>query len=523
MSTVWKEFAGPSYQLTNRYSAVERTVNWYCLPNESKEEDKFTIELAPCPGNAPFCSLPVASPFNNPNRGLIECRGVAYGVNGPAVFSISEAGEFTNLGAVHDDGNPVSMVANGTGQIFIASGGLGYVIQPGTPPTLVEVSCDPVNGPLLGASYATFQDGYGIVVTPGTNQFQISGTDDTPIGDLRLWTPANVSIQAGQADYLQAVRSWREYLYLFGKRRSQVYYNVGNSGIGGFPFQSYNETFIETGLGAVFSLVSMGDSLMWIGEDERGQRACWRTATFQPIRTSTFAIEEAWGGYSTIADAVAFSFIWKGHLMCQITFPTANATWLYDATASQLLGKHVWSERQYTGPLGGQIARPELFHCYCYGKHLVGSGGTDNNPGAIYYYSDAAYSEPGAIGAGTYAGKPAYSQTTVPIVRDRICPHLWETNKRIIYHRIEFELLRGVALDSGVGSDPVLMLRWSNDGGYSFGTEQTVRIGKVGQYGWRAFYLRTAYARDRVFWIRVSDPVMWHITGASLDFTQCSS
>lgn len=512
-------FCGPSYQLTNRYSAVERLVNWYLLPNETKEEKKFQIDLAPCPANAPFCTLPVPSPFNASNRGLIECRGVAYGVNGTIVFSIDAAGNFTNIGTVQSDGLPVSMAANGNGQIFIASGGVGYVIPAGGGlQSLITVPSDPQNGPLLGASYATFQDGYGIVIVPNSNKFQISGTDVTPLGDLTQWDAANVDVLTGQSDYLQACISWREYLYIFGKRRSQVYYDAGSAGIGGFPFQSYNETFIETGLAAVGSLCSLGDSLIWIGEDERGQRACWRTATFQPVRTSTFAIEEAWASYPTVADAVSFSFTWKGHLMYQITFPQANATWLYDATASQLLGKHIWSERQYTNSQNVQIARPELFHCYCYGKHLVGSCGTDGNPGAIYYYSDTTFTDP--LGASNGA------QSQQPMVRDRICPHIWELNNRVIYERIEFELLRGVATQGSgqtPGSAPSIMLRWSNDGGYSWEPEQTVPIGRVGQYGWRAFFLRTGYARDRVFWIRVSDPVYWSITAASLNLRPCGS
>ena len=43
------------------------------------------------------------------------------------------------------------------------------------------------------------------------------------------------------------------------------------------------------------------------------------------------------------------------------------------------------------------------------------------------------------------------------------------------------------------------------------------------QYGWRAFFLRTGYAHDRVFWIRVSDPVYWSITAASLNLRPCGS
>ena len=508
-------FCGPSYQLTNRYSAVERTVNWFCVPNETGgDERKFKVDLSPFPANAAFCTLPVPAPYNQPNRGLLELRGVCYGVNGTIVFSINSAGTFTNIGTVQNDGKPVSMVANGTGQIFIASAGLGYVIpNGGGAGSLIPI----LTTSFLGASDVTFQDGYFLVITPNSNQFQISGTDTAPLGDGTVWDAANISVQAGQADLISALLSWREYVYMFGLRRSQVYYNAGPNAPGGFPFQSYNDTFMEEGLAAPFSLQALGDSIIWISEDARGRRGCWRTSTFQPLRISTFAVEQAWQGYSTVADAVAFPFTWMGHVFYQVTFPAANATWVYDATASQLMGRQIWCERQFLNAQNQLGARPEMFHCFCYGQHLVGSGGTDGNPGAIYQYSLATPIYDCGVDIGG-------AQRQVPVVYDRICPHMWEGNKRVIYDRIEFEMLRGVALDGGgAGSAPVVMLRWSNDGGYTFGPEHTVPIGLIGQYGWRAYFLRCGYARDRVFWLRCSDPVYWSITAAELELRPCSA
>ena len=132
------------------------------------------------------------------------------------------------------------------------------------------------------------------------------------MGDATVWDAANVSIQAGQADYLRAIISSREYLHLMGHRRSQVYYDVGANGIGGFPFQSFDETFIETGIAAPYSLVEFGDSMIWIGESSRGIRACWRMANFVPERISNFAVEQFWQKYAKLDDAVAFSYVWNG-------------------------------------------------------------------------------------------------------------------------------------------------------------------------------------------------------------------
>ena len=505
-------FCGTSYRFDNRYSAVERLVNWYCTPNESGEEKKFKIELAPSPSNAAFSTLPVPAPFDQPCRGLLELRGIAYGVNGSVVFSIDAAGSYTNIGTVPDNGLPVSMVANGTGQIFIASSGQGFVIPAGGG----AGSLLGTTGGFSGASYATFQDGYSLVIKPNSNVFQISGDDNTPLGDATIWDAANVSVQAGQADRLKAIRSWREYVFIFGDRRSQVYYDIGSGGIGGFPFQSYNSTFIETGLSAVFSLADLQDSLMWIGQDAKGIRAAWRMSSFQPTRVSNYAVEQAWDSYSTISDAVAFPLIWKGHLMYQVTFPTVGKTWVSDATASQALQRAIWHERQFLGPIGETLARPELHHCFCYGKHLVGSAGGDGNPGAVYQYSDSYFYDCAKDNAGAQAPRN--------IIRDRIAPHLWESNKRVIYNRIGFELMRGVGTDgAGACPDPSLSLCWSNDGGYTWSSWQTIAVGKLGQFNKLVYYNRAGYGRGRVFWLRASDPVYWGITAAMLDLQECAS
>jgi hypothetical protein len=512
MSITFDGFCGPSYQLENRFAAVERCVNWYLSPNEAQEEKKTGTSLVPCPCNAKFSQLPVPWPFNQPCRGLLEYRGNVIGVNGSQVYSLDGAGVYRSLGAIQNDGAPVSMVANGAGQIFIASAGYGYVIDA---QNMIHVLTPGVD--FLGASFSTFQDGYIINIIPNSNKFQISGDTDTPLGSALVWDPTNITVMAGQADLLKAVISSREYLRFFGARRSQIYRNVGNTGIGGFPFQSYSETFIETGIAAPHSLADFGDSLVWIGEDFRGQRACWIDFGFMPKRTSTFAIEQMWQRYKTVEDAVAFPFIWKGHSMYQITFPSEDVTWVYDKTVSELLGRSVWFERQSTDNMGRMHSRSERFHCFCYGKHLVGSTGSEGNPGAVYAYSEEPFSDCGVDVDG--------NQAQMPVVRDRICPHLWDGNKRIIYDRIELEMNRGNGLDFGLqpGSDPQLILRWSNDAGHNWGPEQMVSTGAVGDFKRRVYWNRCGYARDRVFWVRSTDPVYCGFVGAELDIRVCSS
>jgi hypothetical protein len=456
MSIPFPGFCAPSYRLDNKYSAIERCVNWYVTAVEATEEAKGRFNLNPSPGNQPFGPLPVPAEFAGVGRQLMEFRGGVYGVNGGIVFAMNANGNYSSLGAIANDNLPVSMVATGTGQIFICSAGMSaagfaYVI-PNGPEPVVQVPVDSINGPFFGGSVCTFQDGYVLVVTPNSNQFQISGTDAVPLGDATQWQANNVSVQLGQGDLLASIISSRQYLRLVGQRRSQIYWNVGASGTGGFPFVSYNETFIETGIAAPFSMYDFPDSLMWIGQDKNGMRACWRDRAFQPQRVSDFAVEQRWQKYPTVADAVAFGYIWAGHLKYRVTFPTAGASWEYDLTESELQQRAVWNELQFTSPINNaQVRRPELFHCYAFGKHLVLSDGTDGNPGAVY--------QMGNVGT---------------------------TNQ-----------------------NPQALLRWSNTGGKTFGNEQEMPVGLIGedpqQETLGVYYNRTGYARDRVFWLRYAE------------------
>ena len=521
MSQPLQGFIGPSYALEDRWASVERCVNWYLVPIEDPGETKARVVYEPFPGNAPFSALPPAAPFAQRGRGILENRGSVYGVNGTCVYLLLKSGAMQQLGTIVDDGKPVSMTANGSGQIGISSGGRFWVFEPAGWAAEVPISA----GNFLGSGVITAQDGYVIAVTPNSNQFQISGNDDTPVGDMRLWDAANVSIQAGQADNLLAVLSSREYLRLFGERRGQVYQNVGNSGIGGFPFQSYNSTFIETGLAAAFGVADLGESVVWIGRDARGQRAAWRDVAFQPQRISTFAVELAWDSYPTVEDAIIFPYIWAGHLMVQFNFPSAapiiagtqqqGATWLYDATASQLLGHPIWTERNFTDATGRQYGRPEMFHCYSWGKHLVVSNGWDGYPGAVYQWQAGCYTDQSIV----YYADGSSEHVALEVVRDRICPHIWSGYKRIIINRVEFELPRGVGLDGAPapGTNPQLLLRWSKDGGNTWSAFQSLPLGQIGRYLTRCYFTRLGYARDWVLWIRCSDSVYNGLVNAMID------
>jgi len=94
--------------------------------------------------------------------------------------------------------------------------------------------------------------------------------------------------------------------------------------------------------------------------------------------------------------------------------------------------------------------------------------------------------------------------------------------KRTAHHALQIDMESGVGLNLGQGSDPEIMLRWSDDGGHTWSNYHQATIGKIGQYFFRVFYRRlgmTVKLRDRVYEVSGTDPVKIAIMGAELSIS----
>lgn len=448
MSSVpFPNFVGSSYTSLSKYAAIERTVNFFIEVTEDPEDTKknnATLYPTPCAG---YLSGPATGAYAQPSRGLLELNGKLFGVNGNTIIQyvlptpVFPNGIFSRLiPTVQNDGNPVSMIANGVTnnnqQVFISSADKGYIYVPSSG-GFVDLAAQ-VPGFIAGNG-AAFLDDFFISLIPGTNGFQISKENDGS-----QWDAADVSYTQGQSDTLVNLIADREYLWLFGNRRSEIWYNQGGQF---FPFAIQPGAFMEIGLGAKYSLVQADSSLFWIGQDKRGGLSAWRANGLTPLRVSNHAVETAWSKYSTVSDCVSYSFLWRGHIFVRFIFPTAKAAWTYDATASQQRGYAEWHENSFTDSNGDFQAPVERSHAYVNGVHVVGSGGGEGNPGTLYQFTD----------------------TTI------------------------------------IDADPVILLRYSNDGGNTFGSEIEIHVGKIGEYTKRAIVNLLGNARDRVFWARCVD------------------
>ena len=485
-------FVGPSYTSQSLLADCQTLMNWYVESVESGQ-GKSALVLYPTPGLAPFAMTA------KPVRGGIKINGRTFFVGAGSLYEIKADGSATNLGAVGNDFQPVTMATNGSAgnQLAICSAGNVYVFY------LKENGNHPAGelfGPVGGfqdrPSMIVFCNGYFVASLRDTNKFQSSSAEDGS-----TWNPLSVQQVQEFPENIGGICSVFQQLFVMGlDGHVQVYYDSGASSL--TPFSTISGAFMEEGINAPWSLTVLDNTPFWIGGNANGNGIAWRANGYAPVRVSNHAVETAWARYpSKGSDAVGYAYVDQGHTFWVLRFPSANggfgATWVYDVATQMWHERAFWSQQ---GPTGFS-AHLSTCHVSAFGKHLVG----DWNSGNVYAMDIATLTDNGQ-----------------PIRRSRRAPHISSEQQRIFHYQMQLDLEVGdgpiPALLDGAGNprDPQIMLRWSDDGGRTWGNEHWVSAGQAGTYRTRALWNRMGCARDRVYEVAVTDPIAWRIIDAYL-------
>lgn len=466
-------FVGPSYSARVKNLDAQQCVNLY--PERGGPNSKSVAALIGTPGLALWTTLAGGN-----IRGMLRFDAdTSLVVSGPNVYRVTDAGVSTLLGSITAGTTPVSMATNGTDKVMLVTGPTGYVVgvEAGT---ITQIT----NPNFLGADVVYFLDGYYVFNKPGTGQFQITGLYNTDIDSLDFATAE------GSPDLLVSLIVDHRELWLMGQNSTEVYFNSGNVD---FPFERIQGAFIEQGCAAKFSVAKMDNSVFWLSADDRGQGMVMRAVGYQPQRVSDHALEYALGQYSRIDDAIAYTYQQEGHSFYVLSFPTANATWVFDAATE------MWHQRAWRNPVDNSMWRHRSnCHMAFAGENLVG----DWESGNVYRLDLDTFSDNGD-----------------PIARIRVAPHISDPDYRYqFFDWLQLDMQSGVGL-SGIpgaaGVDPQAMLQWSTDGGYTWSNELWASIGKIGEYRRRVRWRRLGRSRDRVFKVVITDKVRVAIVGAS--------
>jgi hypothetical protein len=447
-----------------------------------------------------------------PIRGLWVAKistSVFYVVSGVQVYKLSSTtGTPTLIGTVSGTG-PVSIADNGT-QIFFACNGPSFIYN-------IDTNVfGPITDPdFPGAVTVGFLDGYFVFNEPNSQRVWVTALLDGY--DINALDFASAE---GSPDGLVAINVDHREAWLFGSDSVEVWYDAG---LADFPLTRIQGAFNELGCAAAFSVAKLDNTLFWLGTDARGQGIVYKANGYNGQRVSTHAVEWQIQQYGNISDAIAYTYQQDGHGFYVLTFPSANATWVYDAATQ------AWHER--AGWDNGSFTRHRS-NCQCNfgGNIIVG----DYQNGNIYTLDLDTYADNGQI------QRWLRSWRALPTGTNNL--------KRTAQHSLQLDAQAGFLLTPvtegvylmtedgfrlitesyenlidettiSVNPPPQFMLRWSDDGGHTWSNEHWAQGGAVGAYGTRIFWRRlgmTLKLRDRVYELSGTDPIQIAIMGADL-------
>lgn len=438
-------FGSGAYRLRSLPLSAQEMVNCYLEP--APPQSKTFAAVVQAQGVHDFLTVGAGN-----TRGGIVVNGILYAVIGQTLYRIPQTGDAVALGPV--PGIAYVDMAGDETHLMLVTSLLGYYWNG----TTVQQITDP---DFPGAEWVEELDGYFIIGDPASGKFSISANRMPADWDGLDFASA----ERYPDDLVGAIVNLGE-IVLFGRESFEIWSDTGNSD---FPLEQVGNGIGETGLLSRYAVNKAANVVVFISNKGK---VCQLNG-YTPQVISTPAIEQI---IEDAPDKSCFSMTWSegGHDFVAFSFD--SATIVYD------LSTQLWHRR---ASLGFARWRP-LFILRCYDEWLVGDFYT-NRIGILDPESFSEWSD------------TLWAMATAPPIADE--------NRRINHSRLELVFESGVGLSTGQGSDPQVMLDWSDDGGRTWSAQRYRSLGKIGEFRSRAVWNMLGQARDRVYRYQISDPV----------------
>lgn len=447
---------------------AQRTINLYPVFDK---EGKEVSALYGTPGLTLF-----AEAGANPGRGsFAAANGRAFVVTGANLYELSSTGVSTSRGMLVTSSGNVSIDENGL-QLAICDGANVYIF---TYATNVFAKVTDLDLPVAGA--ITFIDGYFVVNQVGTGKFFISA-----LYDGTSWAALDFATAESSPDNLLRCINAVGQLWLLGDKTGEIWTNTGASA---FPFERISGAKMSVGILAPHTAIEVDNTLFWLGKDTNGSGIMYRAQGFAPQRVSTEAIELIIQQATSPTAIRAYTYQQDGHTFLVLTGGGMPTSPTYD------ISTQLWHERAYLNTSGFYEQHLGQSGMFAFNKQLVVS----RVNGKVYQMSLTTYDDDGNA-----------------LSSERVYTHLSNENKRQRLNRLEIAMESGVGLQTGQGSNPLITLWISRDGGKTYSDGFTTSFGPVGEYKTRAVWRRLGLAFDITFKIRITDPVKRVLTGSYL-------
>ena len=450
---------------------AQRRLN--CYFEQRPDGDKTQIAVFGTPGLVNITTMPGVV------RRMLGTQSLFYCVAGNGLYSVTTSLVQTLLGSLNTNTGAVG-IANNPSQIIVVDGTAGYIYTPATS-TFSQITS---SGFPNGAKSVVFVSGYFVCEQPGTQYFWVSN-----LFNGNIWDSLAFASASQYSDNILAVDALIGNLILFSERHTEFWQNVGSQPE---PFQPIISATSEFGIAAVYSRAHVNQTVCFLAMNPQGAAQVVQITGYNLAVISTPDLDYIMSKI-TVSDAVAISYVINGHPMYQLTFPTADRSFLYD-TASGL-----WSETQSGTTQNYSKRHLAQFSAYTNGITVV----SEVNSGKIHRFDSGVYTDNG--------------QT---IVRELVTRHGSYDFNRFSIDEMYLDMETGVGLNTGQGVTPYITVECSKDNGRTYSTPRNLQVGPLGNYKQRVVARRFGSSRDFVFRIRMTDPVQFTITEGAVSIRE---
>jgi len=288
------------------------------------------------------------------------------------------------------------------------------------------------------------------------------------------------------ADPIVGIARSHQELFIFGTQTTEAWAGTGETSE--FAFARIPGAAVERGCSARNSILTADNTVWFLGENGIYYRL---GEGFVPLRVSTHAIEEK----ATAAilrgegpEIQAWTYAMNGHEHIGLRFPQ-EGTFVYDISSDRW-----WEAATFEEPTYSKIFAVRAFNG---SKVIVG----EVNSGKLSELSPTTFDDDGA---------PVERLATLNV----------PVTQRVPASAFRVHVVEGHGLPTGQGSNPEIMLDWSDDGeGRVWSKERRFNFGQVGQFAKRIIARACGQIRPpgRIWRVRMTDPVSFSLRKASLN------
>ncbi len=428
--------------------------------------------------------------LDGPIRALYSQTGYTYVVVQNKLFKVDELKNYTQIGTLHTTEGSVQITSTHT-QLLIKEPGTGWIYDL-IDLTFTEIPEQAVVDLVLTETVFPKQ-------SPTVTQLNgyFFGHDGitcyySSLEDGLTWPPLNFFSKEKYPDPIAAVQAFQQYVVLIGTQTTEPWYDSGDG------FVPVSGVTVKYGTTAPKSVATSASLLVMLARGQRGKLTivsideAWQITELAD--KALCAVLEKYEKEIGTNDAEAFCFEKEGKQFYQLNFPSVNKTWLID------LDEKVATELQHN----------EDGHVY---RHLARNVTPFADTILVGSWKSSKLFE---VDADTYTNDGQM------MVREIVTQLLMVDSYAVVLNRLQIDFDNNPTEQSGQGSDPAVVLRWSADGGYTYGNALIRYVGKVGDYLRRVLWNRLGQTRQGLFKLTMTDPVRWVVLGAFLEYEVCS-